>query len=176
MKIMKKMIGLGSFIYLGIFALTTLAQDEGDYIMLVDPLDEPEYYCFDLAGWGENLQLDDPLQTHTCKVRGGTDQMFQFVDNRLEVTGTDRCIQVAGSSGTTLPGSAVLARTCSDNALQQISLSDSGKVMIGETGLCIGSGNISREASGPSHMWRTMLVVDCDATDASLVTWQVGLN
>lgn len=158
-------------------ALNAVAQQEveGDYIMLVDPLDEPEFYCFDLAGWGDHLQLDDPLQTHTCKTRGGDDQMFAFVGNKIHVSGTDRCLQVAGSSGVTLAGSAVLARTCADNPLQELSLSSSGKIMLGDSGLCIGSGNESREASGPSHVWRTMVVVDCAATEASLLTWQVGL-
>ena len=46
------------------------ADDSGDFVRLVAPLDEPEFYCFDLAGWGKNLRLDDPLQTHTCKARG----------------------------------------------------------------------------------------------------------
>jgi hypothetical protein len=159
------------------FSLSVFAQDnmQGDYIMLVDPLDEPEFYCFDLAGWGDHLQLDDPLQTHTCKVNNGADQMFALVDNKVQVTGTDRCVQVAGSSGVTLPGSAVLARTCADNALQDLSLNSSGKIEIGESGYCIGSGAESRDASGPSHVWRTMIVVECDAVDSSLATWQVGL-
>lgn len=157
------------------FGLSAQDGRQGDYIKLLDPLDEPEFYCFDLTGWGDHLVLDDPLQTHTCKTRGGDDQMFSVVDNRIEVAGTDRCIQVAGSGGGTLAGSAVLARTCAETALQDISLTNEGQLMIGDSGFCIGSGNVSREASGPSHVWRTMIVVDCSAADESLMTWQVGL-
>ena len=56
-----------------------IAADEadGDFVRLVAALDEPEFYCLDLAGWGRNLLLDDPLQTHTCKGRGGEDQREQ---------------------------------------------------------------------------------------------------
>ena len=169
-----------------VFVLTSMllsfsasAQDsmsKGDFVMLVDPLDEPEFYCFDLAGWGASLQLDDPLQNHTCKGANGADQMFEFSGDRLQVSGTDRCVQVGGSSGKTLPGSAVLARTCSDSQpLQELSLTNTGKIMVGNTGYCIGSGTSTRDASGPSHVWRTLTVVDCDATDSSLTTWQVGM-
>ena len=144
----------------------------GELIRLVDALDEPEFYCFDLAGWGKNLELDDPLQTHTCKATGFDDQLFELTGSRIKIAGSDRCIQVAGSSGVTLPGSAVLARPCSESPLQKISLRDNGLLQITGTGYCIGAGAESKPASGPSHLWRTLAVVDCAKTDASLSTWQ----
>ncbi len=125
-----------------LFSSLLQAQDEtpgGDFVRLVDALDEPEFYCLDLAGWGDHLQLDDPLQTHTCKGRGGQDQMFHFDGNRLKVSLYDRCVQVAGSSGETLAGSAVLARLCSDNPLQNLALNDAGQIQIGETAFCLGA-------------------------------------
>lgn len=149
-------------------------EDSADFIRLVAALDEPEFYCFDLAGWGAKLQLDDPLQTHTCKNRNAADQMFRFADGQLRVSGHDRCVQVAGSSGITLTGSAVLARPCSDSPLQKLSLDEAGLVRIGDSDLCLGAGVDSAEASGPSHMWRTLSVMDCGA-DSDLVIWQVGL-
>lgn len=163
-----------------LFSSLLQAQDKepgGDFIRLVDGLDEPEeFYCFDLAGWGANLQLDDPLQTHTCKGRGGQDQMFHFDGNRLKVSLYDRCVQVAGSSGVTLAGSAVLARPCSDNPLQDMALNDSGQIQVGETDYCLGAGEDSAEASGPSHMWRTLVAVKCDSAQAALATWQIGMD
>ena len=158
---------------------TLFAQDDpatGDFVRLVDALDEPEYYCLDLAGWGDHLQLDDPLQTHTCKNRGAGDQKFYFADGRLKVAGFDRCIQVAGSGGETLSGSAVLARACSDNALQELSMDDDGRILIGDSGYCLGAGSESTEAAGPSHMWRTLVAVHCKTTPANMVTWQVGVD
>jgi len=156
--------------------LTVIAGEEpGDFVRLISPLDEPEFYCVDLAGWGKHLQLDDPLQTHTCKSRGGDDQMFHFSNGRLEVSLYDRCVQVAGSSGETLIGSAVLARACSDSPLQKLSLGDDRRIRIGDSDLCLGAGVDSTEASGPSHMWRTLSVVHCDNTDEERVTWQTGV-
>jgi hypothetical protein len=148
----------------------------GDFVRLIAPLDEPEFYCLDLAGWGDHVQLDDPLQTHTCKIRGGGDQMFFFEDNRLKVAGFDRCVQIAGSSGVTLMGSSVLARACSDNALQELSIDEEGYIHIGDTDYCLGTGSESAEAAGPSHMWRTLIAVHCGTTPAEMVTWQVGLE
>lgn len=149
---------------------------EGDFIRLVAGLDEPdEFYCFDLAGWGKSLKLDDPLQTHTCKIKGGADQMFFFESDKIKVDGYDRCVQAGGSSGLTLPGSAVLARECSDEKLQNMSLQDDGTIRINDTEFCLGAGPVSEPASGPSHMWRTLTVVNCGA-DKSLTRWQVGLK
>jgi len=149
--------------------------EDGDFVRLVAALDEPEFYCLDLAGWGRNLQLDDPLQTHTCKNRNPQDQMFHFDGGRLKVSLYDRCVQVGGSSGLTLAGSAVLARPCSDNPLQKLSLDEDGRIRVAETNYCLAAGADSAEASGPSHMWRTLTVTDCDAQSVELVTWQVGL-
>lgn len=166
---------IGLFVGLNMQAQDTTAQ--GDYIMLVDALDEPEFYCFDLAGWGQNVQIDDPLQTHTCKTRNAADQMFTLVANRVEVVGHDRCLQVAGSTGTTLAGSSVLARPCVDDSpLQDISMDESGLLRVGETGLCIVAGAESEAAGGPSHLWRTLTLQSCESTETSLATWQVGMN
>ena len=153
------------------------ASTSGDYIMLVDPLDEPEFYCFDLAGWGQSLQLDDPLQTHTCKTRNAADQMFHFDGNRLKASEYDRCLQVAGSSETTLPGSAVLVRPCSeDNALQEARIDDEGKIRLMDPELCLVAGVESLPASGPSHMWRTLTVAKCESADPALSVWQLGMD
>ena len=162
---------------LGLVLPASLLAQEGDYIMLVDPLDEPEFYCFDLAGWGQSLQLDDPLQNHTCKLNNAADQMFAFKGNRLEVVGHDRCVQAGGSSGVTLPGSAVLARQCSaDSPMQDFYLSSNGQIVLGDTGYCIGSGAQSKEASGPSHLWRTLTMVECSSAAETLTSWQIGMN
>lgn len=165
-----------SAIFIAFIMTNSYAQSDGDYIRLVAELDEPEFYCFDLAGWGDHLRLDDPLQTHTCKARNGADQMLHFNNGQIQVAGYDRCIEVAGSAPSTLPGSAVIARDCqADNALQKLSLNANGQIQLAETSYCIVAGAESREASGPSHVWRTLSVGSCDI-DASLSTWQVGLD
>ncbi|MEM9209038.1 MAG: RICIN domain-containing protein [Pseudomonadota bacterium] len=166
---------IGGVLSLMSLATVTANESDGDYIRLVDALDEPEFYCFDLAGWGRNLLLDDPLQTHTCKGRGGEDQMFHFADGQLKVSRYDRCIQIAGSSGVTLAGSAVIARPCSDSPLQRLVMDDAGRVRLSGTEYCLAAGADSAEASGPSHLWRTLSLADCASADPAMSRWQVGL-
>jgi len=160
--------------------LPAFAQDEGDRIMLVDPLDEPEYYCFDLTGFRDHLVLDDPIQAHTCKPLGrGPDQLFAFEGEKIQVVGYDRCLQAAGNGSRTVAGASLMARECLDSgqssALQRFELDTAGKMHIKETELCVGVGAMSAPANGPSHMWRALIVTECD-TDDSLSTWQIGLD
>ena len=156
-------------------ASSSASGSEGDYIRLVAALDEPEFYCLDITGWGVQLKLDDPLQTHTCKTRNADDQMFRFADGRIEVTEFDRCLEVAGSGHAVLKGSAVIARPCTDSPPQQVTLGGNGRIQIGESSLCLGAGEDSAEAFGPSHMWRTLAAVECDSTNNEFITWQIGL-
>ena len=91
----------------------------------------------------------------------------------------DDPIQVAGTAGTTLAGASILARECTStgqpSTLQRFELDSSGKLRLKETELCVGVGSSSTPANGPSHIWRALFVMDCDA-DNSLSTWQIGLN
>ena len=47
-------------------------------IQLIDPLDEPEYYCIDVPGAGAGVRLQTALQTHTCKQRQFEEALFQY--------------------------------------------------------------------------------------------------
>ena len=158
-----------------ILALQTVSA-EPLQVRLVDALDEPEYYCLDLSGWGDHLKLDDPLQAHTCKVRDPADQLFTLVDGKITVGETDRCLGAAVSSGKPLPGSAIVARTCSDSPLQVMNLQENGQIRVGDTDVCLAAGAESTDASGPSHVWRVLSVQYCDSIDPARSTWQVGLN
>jgi len=166
----------GAILVLAIMPLSAQSfADSLTQVRLVDPLDEPEFYCLDLSGWGEHLKLEDPLQAHTCKTSGADDQMFELKDGKILVGNTGRCLQVGVSSGKPLAGVAVLARDCVDSPLQQLSLDDSGKISVGGTDLCLAAGHDSTDASGPSHVWRVLSAQPCDSTTAALNTWQVGL-
>ena len=162
-----------------VISTTTLAQESTigeNFIRLVDPLDEPEFYCIDLAGWGERIQLNDPLQTHTCKNRNADDQEFYLDESRIKASQYEVCLQAVGSGNITLPGSSLIARPCSDsNVLQNIELNNFGQIKLKDTKLCISAGTVSAAANGPSHVWRTLTFVDCDIADPSLSTWQLGL-
>jgi hypothetical protein len=161
-----------------VFAVLTSAQfvfaDSLVQVRLVDPLDEPEFYCLDLSGWGDHLKLEDPLQAHTCKLRGADDQMFIVRQDRILVGTTGRCLEIAGS-GTPLPGAAILARECSDGPMQTLTLEENGQIAAKGSGLCLAVGDRSADASGPSHVWRVLTVEPCEVVSPELMTWQIGL-
>jgi len=151
--------------------------NEGDVIRLIAALDEPEFYCFDLTGYGDHLVLDDPIQAHTCKLQGGTDQKFAKIGDQIQVVGYDRCLQVAGSGNTVLTGSTIIVRECNgDNMQQKISLNAVGQLVVKDTDYCITAGPDSAPAFGPSHIWRSLSAVKCESADAELSTWQIGLD
>ena len=70
-------------------------------IQLRDPLDEPEYYCVDVPGFGRSLNLDGVLTAHTCKPNAD-DELF-IIDHRqagqLYMPAYDRCVQARGGRG-----------------------------------------------------------------------------
>ena len=44
-------------------------------IQLIDPLDEPQFYCVDVPGFRSRVNLDAPLMAHTCEP-GAADELF----------------------------------------------------------------------------------------------------
>ena len=141
-------------------------------IKLADPLDEPENYCLDVAGWGDHLKLDDPLQVHTCK-SDSPDQEFIVEGNALKMPEYNRCLTVSSSGVKAQQGTALMVRECNGDAMQNFNISSSGQIVLNNSSLCVAAGTTSLEASGPSHLWRVASMQPCDSTDKKLITWSV---
>ena len=80
-------------------------------------LDDARGYCIDIAGFGENIRLEDRLQVHTCKY--GTplgDQLFERVvgKSQLRVPEYDVCL----AAGSLEPGAELFVRPCTDSPRQ----------------------------------------------------------
>ena len=134
--------------------------------MLRDPLDEPEFYCVDVAGFGSNLNLDAPLQAHTCKP-GADDELFIFnhpAPGQFYINAYDVCLEA---------GEGVLyVRACSDSQMQQFELSSEGTLRLQDSDLCVAvqSGE-GQPAGGRSHVRRDLLLQDCASIEQSLARW-----
>lgn len=152
---------------------TTVFSSDTFLIKLIDQLDEPEHYCLDVTGstYSKNLKLDDPLQAHTCKTTAAPDQEFIVKGNTLIMPAYNRCLAASGSSGSALPGSAVLVRECDGSTSQNFAILSSGQIEFNNSGLCVSAGDMSQKASGPSHMWRVASLQSCKNTDSKLTTW-----
>ena len=135
-------------------------------IMLQDPLDEPEFYCVDVAGFGSNLNLNAPLQAHTCKP-GADDELFIFnhpAPGQFYMNAYDVCLEA---------GDGVLyVRPCSDSQKQRFELSGEGTLRLQDSDLCVavqfGEG---QPAGGRSHVRRDLLLQNCADVEQNLARW-----
>ena len=135
-------------------------------IMLQDPLDEPEFYCVDVAGFGSNLNLDSPLQAHTCKP-GADDELFIFnhpAPGQFYMDAYDVCLE-AGAGG-------LYVRACSDSGNQRFELTSDGAISPQDSNLCLAvqSGE-GQPAGGRSHVRRDLLLQSCTDVEESLSRW-----
>ena len=129
-------------------------------VHLVDPLDEPEYYCVDVPGFGASLNLGAPLTAHTCKP-GADDEMFAVdrpAPGNLYMPAYDLCVE---ADGTNAPAQLHL-RACSGSAMQRFAFDSDGALVLSGTGLCMAvSPGAGEPTGGPSHLRRDLLMVAC---------------
>ena len=135
-------------------------------IMLRDPLDEPEFYCVDVAGFGSNLNLNAPLQAHTCKP-GADDELFIFnapAPGQFTMDAYDVCLEA---------GEGVLfVKACSDSEKQLFEFTTDGVLRLQGSNQCVavqsGSG---QPAGGRSHVRRDLLLLACADVAPNLSRW-----
>ncbi len=134
--------------------------------MLADPLDEPEFYCVDVAGFGASLGLDRPLQAHTCKP-GADDEMFAFnrpSEGQLYLVEHDRCMEADGTS--------LYVRPCSGSPLQRFAYGDDGTLRSADGDVCLAvAGGDGEPAGGRSHVRRDLLMRPCSEAEPALSQW-----
>lgn len=157
-------------VLMNVFITTSAYSADTFVIKLVEPLDEPEFYCLDVAGWGDHLKIEDPLQVHTCKP-DSPDQEFVVEGSTFKMPEYNRCLTVSASGNTAQPGTALMIRECDGRIMQNFKILSSGQIMLNNSNLCLAAGTTSLEASGPSHLWRVASLQPCDITDKKLITW-----
>ncbi|MXZ21814.1 MAG: RICIN domain-containing protein [Caldilineaceae bacterium SB0665_bin_25] len=146
-------------------------------IQLLDPLDEPEYYCVDVPGFGRSLNLQGALTAHTCKP-GADDEMFLWhtpAIGQISMPAYDLCVEASGEEA----GSTLQLAGCSDAPRQQFRYSENGQIRLEQTtadgDLCLTIGPEPGEPTGgPSHLRRTLTLETCSQIDESRTLWTVG--
>lgn len=142
-------------------------------IQLRDPLDEPEYYCVDVPGFGSSLNLDGALTAHTCKPNSD-DELF--IINHLNlgqvyIPTYDRCMEASAQD----IGAHLKLTTCSDSSLQQFTYSDDSTIQLQTTEsqtLCLSVADGAGEPTGgPSHLRRDLLLQACSSVNPALSQW-----
>ena len=150
-------------------------------IRLADNLDDPQGYCIDVPGFGDNLRLDAPLQAHTCKP-GSDDQLFALPTaaiHSIELKDPMLCITAEEPQ----PGASLALGTCGGQPNQDfapvLNHNQDRLALRVETDtsiswyLCIGVADGPGEpADGRNHLRRDLLLYACDEADPALITWE----
>jgi len=142
-------------------------------IQLQDPLDEPEYYCIDVVGAGPGVQLQSPLQMHTCKP-GADDEMFTTnrpLPGHLYMEAYDLCVEADRAQA----GSVLNLKACSDSTLQRFVYKADATIRLLHDGvdeLCVAAApGEGTPTGGPSHLRRDLLLQRCAETELALSQW-----
>jgi len=142
----------------------------GTLIQLADPLDEPEYYCVDVPGFGARLDLGAALMAHTCKP-GADDEMFAVNlpgSGNLSMPAYELCMAADSATG----GAQLHLQECSDSALQRFAHQAGGMLVLFGTELCLAvAPEAGQPTGGPSHLRRDLSLQQCNATEMALKRW-----
>ena len=157
----------------GVASPININQDVSDrsLIQLIDPLDEPEFYCVDVPGFGSNLHLGAALMAHTCKP-GADDEIFavnQPHAGNLYMPAYDRCLQ----ADSTHDPVNIYLRACSGDSLQRFTLTPAGAIRLTVHDLCLAlSPGDGEPTGGPSHLRRGLALQRCGEADSALARWK----
>lgn len=148
---------------------------EGGSIRLQDPLDEPEFYCFDVFNYGDHVHLGEPISVHTCKPDGWRDATF-VVDKpqqgQIYMPAYDGCLEASQYE----PGAHLFVKTCSASELQRFIYRENKTIEMahreGPMPLCLmvhpGDG---LPTGGPSHIRREALFLPCSSLEKKHKQW-----
>jgi hypothetical protein len=165
----------------GTLSLVLLAQVSAPIeglIQLEAALDEPEFYCIDVPGFGSNLDLEGVLQAHTCKP-GAEDELFTFNypnEGQLYMEAYELCVEAVSDEA----GSGLLLEPCDENALQFFTFTEESELVLQDSTpneLCMAVASTEGiPTGGPSHLKRDLMLVSCVNVDPLHKTWVVGVD
>lgn len=117
---MSRSIHVAAVMAVLLFARATPGYADAGLLRTVQALDEPRGYCLDIRGEGQSLQLDEPLQAHTCKYGAPLDdQRFErTADGAIRAAAYDRCLTAASLTA----GAQLGVRPCGTAATQRWSM------------------------------------------------------
>jgi acetyl esterase/lipase len=156
-----------------LFIYTPLANAEPAMLRAVQSLDEPRGYCLDISGSGPTLDLEAPLQAHTCKGLAPVDDQL-FEASGLELRSHDRCVAAEALE----PGAPLHMRACADARLQRWRFADGRLSPASRPELCVALAAVRGEPWGtprlvsPAYRRQTVALAACDAQAAARQTFR----
>jgi acetyl esterase/lipase len=162
----------GSLLYI---VLAPLAAAEPAMLRAVDTLDEPRGYCIDISGAGPTLDLEAPLQAHTCKGEGTIDdQLFEAENQAIHASAHDRCLAVDALE----PTQPLRLRACDGSRLQRWRFAEGRLRAASRAELCVALGAARGKPWGtprlvsPAYRRQTLALADCGSTVPALTEFR----
>ncbi len=156
-------------------AAASFADAQGTMLRAVSALDEPRGYCLDISGSGPTLDLDAPLQAHTCKGQAPfDDQLFELRAEEVRASEHDRCLAVQALEA----AQPLQLRSCADSRLQRWRFADGRLSPASRPELCIALAAARGEPWGtprlvsPAYRRQTLALAPCDAAAAARQTFR----
>lgn len=163
--------------------IAAAADDSGKLFQLQASLDEPRGMCFDIPGFRASIDLNIPMQAHTCKSNpeAWEDQMFRLNHPKagnIYNPEYDLCLDTVR----TVERGSVFMRACTDSPTQKFDWSVNGELRSIGTGLCLA---VSPSPSHPSvlagttpeagvtFVARAMTMAPCGDVDDELKRWEL---
>jgi arylformamidase len=141
----------------------------------VDALDEPRGYCLDISGVGPTLDLEAPLQAHTCKgLEPIDDQLFEASGQQIRASQHDRCLAAEALDA----GAALHVRPCSDSRLERWHFADGRLSPASRPELCVALASARGEPWGtprlvsPAYRRQAVALDKCDAQAGARQTFR----
>jgi triacylglycerol lipase len=151
------------------------ADAESSMLRAVETLDEPRGYCLDISGSGPTLDLDAPLQAHTCKAQAPVDdQIFELTEQRVRASEHDLCVAVESLEA----GQPLHLRGCADSRLQRWRFTDGRLSPAARPELCVALAAVRGEPWGtprlvsPAYRRQTVALAVCDEATAARETFR----
>jgi acetyl esterase/lipase len=150
-----------------VFASAAPGYADSGLLRTVQALDEPRGYCLDIRGEGQSLQLEAPLQAHTCKYGGPVDdQRFERApDGAIRAPAYDRCLQPASLAA----GAQLTVRPCASTPAQRWTMAWGRLSPMSQPELCVTVTGEKGEPAGtpvlvsPVYHRRDAVLDRCDA-------------
>ncbi|MFK7804821.1 MAG: hypothetical protein AB8G95_24525 [Anaerolineae bacterium] len=154
---------------------TSAATISNTLIQLSDPLDETEYYCIDVPGFRQSINLDAALTAHTCKPNAD-DELFSInypLPGQIYMPTYERCMEARAVDAEAFM--MLFLTECSDSPLQQFTRNNDGTIQLqsdASEALCITiADGVGTPTGGPSHLWRALMLRPCTTLSDELAQW-----
>jgi acetyl esterase/lipase len=159
----------------GLLAVCSSASAAPAMLRTVDALDDSRGYCLDISGSGPTLDLDAPLQAHTCKGQSPVDdQLFELAEQQLHASEHGRCLAADELEA----GQPLHLRSCSDSRSQRWRLADGRLSPASRPELCVTLAAVRGEPWGtprlvsPAYRRQSLALAACDARAAPRQTFR----